>query len=68
MRLLDMFEVTVDDGRRERVLVVVASDEREARRLAGSRGLIKGIAAVRGPFAVRGGSRVVGAIVAGAAC
>ena len=62
MRLLDMFEITVEDGRDDRVLLVVAADEPEARRLARLRGRVKAISTAAGPFAVRGDSRVVGAL------
>ena len=62
MRLLDMFEITVDDGRYDRVLLVVAANEREARRLARLRGRVKAISTAAGPLSVRGDSRVVGAV------
>ena len=62
MQLLEIFEVTVEGTSEDRTLLIVAGSEPEARRLARNRGRVKRVRATEGPVAVRGGSRVVGAV------
>ena len=63
MQLLKLFEITVrEPGGADRTLLVVAATEREARELVRPRGLVLAVNANHGPFAVRGASRVIGAV------
>lgn len=59
---MQLFEVTVRADLHDVTLLVVATDEAEARVLARTKGIVRAVDANHGPFTVRGSGRVIGAV------